>query len=336
MRIAQVASSSTTVSASGADSVEHLVWLLSNELTILGHEVTVFAISGSSPRCPLIETLPGQYGLHGSPFNWQLCETISVVKALSNGADFDVIHSHNYLFGIPLSTFSPAPLLHTLHVMPEEDSLRVRQMFPGARVSAISHFQWQQYRQLDTPVIYNGVDPAHFELEVLPDNYLCYLGRFTYGKGPLTAIECAKALGIPLIMAGPADDYYRTAIEQHVDGELIRYIGKVGAEERNQLLKKALMLLYPLQQPEPFGLVMVEAMMCGTPVAAYSVGAVPEIIDEGVTGFTTEKGNSLEPIIRKVLELDRGQVRQRALERFAASRMAGEYERLYKTVLEGK
>src|SRR5262249_24223586 len=150
-----------------------------------------------------------------------------------------------------------------------------------------------------------------------PEDYLCYLGRFTPGKGPCEAIDVAKALGLRLVLAGPRNDYFRDHVEPLVDGRTIRYAGYVAGPAKDRLLGGARALVYPLHDPEPFGLVQVEAMMCGTPVAALRVGAVPEIVDEGVTGYTAETADELAAAVERCFRLDRRKIRVRAEERYS-------------------
>lgn len=331
MRIAQVATLSTPVRPKGSGSIESLVWVLTRELTRLGHEVTVFAAAGSETDGETVAALPGAYGTNGSPGNWQLCEWINLCRAVEESKRFDVIHSHNYLYGIPLQTLSRAPMVHTTHLLADEEAAQLRAMNPQAFVTAVSRFQWGAHAQFPpAPVIYHGVDSSQFTFRPQPDDYLCFLGRFTPGKGALEAIEVAKALGLRLILAGPRNAYYDGCIAPLVDGEFIEYVGGgVGGAKRDELLGGARVLLYPIREPEPFGLVMVEAMMCGTPVAALSVGAVPEVVDEGVTGCCAESAVGFSGAVRRALKLDRRRVRKQAEGRFSADRMAREYEQVY-------
>jgi glycosyltransferase involved in cell wall biosynthesis len=330
MRIALVATASTPVRQIGAGSIESMIWLLSHELVKLGHEVTVFATAGSNVDCNLVETLPGTYGSNGTPNNWHLCEWISLNTAVQKSRQFDVIHSHNYLFGIPLSAVSHTRVIHSLHIMPDGDSAYLRERFPDANVTAISRFQWSCYPQFQQPVIYHGLDVSQFQFKPEPDDYVCYLGRFTSGKSPLTAIATARSLGVPIVLAGPRNDYFTTEVEPLVDGTSVRYTGGgIGGSDRNELLGGARALLYPNHEPEPFGLVLAEAMMCGTPVAAIGIGAVPEIVDEELTGSIGENTEDFSSAVLRAMQLDRSKVRQHAETRFVATRMAEEYLHVY-------
>src|SRR5213078_1460357 len=182
MRIAQVATLATPVRRERSDSIEYLVWLLSRELTRLGHEVTVFACAGSEVCGELVATLPGPYGTGGAPDDWQLCEWLNLCRAVEESGRFDVLHSHAYLWGLPLQALSRAPMIHTLHVRPFDDQVRLWSLIPDAHVTAVSNYQWSAFPQC-TPraVIYHGVDPEQFTLSTQPEDYLCFLGRFIPG-----------------------------------------------------------------------------------------------------------------------------------------------------------
>jgi glycosyltransferase involved in cell wall biosynthesis len=330
MRIAQLSTVGTPVRREGSDSIESLVWLLSRELTRLGHEVTVFAAAGSEVEGELVATLPGPYGMAGSPDDWQLCEWINLGRAVEQSGRFDVLHSHAYLWGLPLQGLARAPLVHTLHVCPYEEEARLWSLVPDAPVTALSRYQWSAFPQLrPAAVIPHGVDPDQFTFRPKPQDYVCFLGRFIPGKGPREAVAAARAVGVRLLLAGPRNDYFREHVEPLVDGRSVEYIGFVNGPARDRLLGEARALLYPLQAPEPFGLVQVEAMMCGTPVVARRIGAVPEIIDEGVTGYTAESMDDFAAGMMRAFALDRRRVRDWAEARFSARRMAQQYAEVY-------
>jgi glycosyltransferase involved in cell wall biosynthesis len=334
MRIGQIATVATTVREEGSDSIESLVWLLSRELIRAGHEVTVFAAGGSEPPGEVIASLPGPYGTSGAPDDWQLCEWINLCRAVECSDRFDVLHSHAYLWGLPLSRLSRAPMVHTLHTCPYEDEARLVSLVPEACVTAISHYQWHAFPDLrPATVIPHGVDPEQFPFRAKPDDYVCYLGRFIPGKGPLEAIAAARKLGVPLVLAGPGNDYFRDQVAPLVDGRQVQYAGFVTGGGRARLLGGARALLYPLVSPEPFGLVQAEAMMCGTPVIANRIGAVPEIVDEGVTGFSATSAEEFGRQIPRAFELDRNRIRKQAEARFSVESMAGAYLALYERLM---
>jgi glycosyltransferase involved in cell wall biosynthesis len=337
MRIAQVSTVGTPVLAQGADSIESLVWLLSREFCRLGHDVTVFAAAGSVlSGGRLVATLPGTYGHGGAPGDWQLCEGINLARAIERSGEFDVIHHHAYLWGLPLERLSRAPMVHTLHVTPYDDQARLREFYPDACVTAISEFQWSAFPHLQQPaVIPHGIDAEQFTLREKPGNYLLFLGRFIPQKGPLEAIEVARRLGLPIILAGRENDYFREHVLPLVDGKSVRYGGFVQGKQRDELIGGASALLYPVQAAEPFGLVLIESMMCGAPVAALRQGAVPEVVAEGVTGFVVDSLNDLDGAVQRAMRLDRSRVRAHAEARFSARRMALDYLKVYERLLKG-
>src|SRR5438105_10790886 len=145
MRIAQIATACTPVREKNVGSVEGLVWALSRELTLLGHEVTVFGVAGSEPPCELVATLPGTYAENGSPDDWQLCEWINLCRAVEQSGRFDVLHSHAYLWGLPLCRLARCPMVHTFHLCPYENEARLRSLVPDACVTALSAYQWSAF-----------------------------------------------------------------------------------------------------------------------------------------------------------------------------------------------
>ena len=332
MRIAQIAPLATTVRRDHAGSIEGLVWLLSRELAAEGHDVTVFGAAGSQLPEPteFVATMPGPYGQNGSPWTWYACEWMSLCRAVKQSERFDVMHAHNYLWSVPLTPLASCPMVHTTHVFPYEAEASMWRQHPDARISAISTAQWAAYPDLrPAAVIPHGVDVSAHTFRAEPEDYLCWIGRFQPGKGPLEAIEIARSVGLRLLLAGPENEYFHNAIAPSVDGRTVEYVGAVGPEERDALLGGARALLYPILSREPFGLVLVEAMMSGTPVAAFGLGAVPEIVEEGVTGAVEPAGGDLALAVHRCLERDRRAVYDRARDRFGADRMTAKYAQLY-------
>jgi glycosyltransferase involved in cell wall biosynthesis len=333
VRIAQVSTVGSPVAPAHSGSIEGIVWLLTKELVAMGHEVTVFGVAGSTCAGKLVGTLPEPYAGAGAPGDWHVCEMVNLAAALERSEGFDVVHSHAYLWSLPFDSLSCAPMVHTTHVMPGDDGALLRRRYPQACVTALSSYQWALFPDLGPcPLVPNGVDPAMLPFRAAAGDYLCFLGRFIPGKGPVEAVEVARRLGMPLVLAGPRSGYFHTQVEPLVDGHLVRYAGTVTGEGRARLLGGARALLYPVREAEPFGLVPVEAMTCGTPVAAVGLGAVPELVEEGVTGAIAASVEELPAAVARALDLDRGVVRARALERFSGGAMARRYAAVYESV----
>lgn len=337
MRIAQIATLSAPVRQETGGSVESLIWLLARELTKLGHEVTVFGAAGSEVNGEVVVTMPGPYARDGALEDWHLCEWVNLCRAVEQSHRFDVLHSHAYLWGIPLQTFARAPLVHTMHIVPEPDSAKLWKAAPQSCVTAISQHQWSAFPELKpAAVIPHGVDTTQFTFREQPEDYVLYLGRFVSGKGPMLAIETARKLGLRLVLAGPSNPYFREKIQPLVDGRNVEYAGFVTGQERSRLLGGARALIYPIQYPEAFGLVLVEAMLCGTPIAAMRLGAVPEIVTEGISGFTAATREEFASVVPKCFALDRKLIHQQARQRFSAEKMAREYAAFYEAVVTRK
>ena len=330
MRLALISTVSSPVRHDAHGSVEAWTWLLARELNRLGHQVTVFGCAGSEVDGEAVATLPGPYATNGAPDDWQLCEWMNLCRAVEQSSRFDVLHAQAYLWGAPLASFVRAPMLHTLHIVPDDNHAAVWRAWPQTQVTALSRHQWSEFPDLcPMAIIPHGVDVTQFVFQPTPGDYLLYLGRFISGKGPLHAINIARSLGVRLVLAGPENAYFREKVKPLVDGRMIEFAGFLRGAERNRVLGGARALLYPIQHPEPFGLVLVEAMLCGTPIAAMRMGAVPEIVDEGVTGFTGSSLEELQRIVPKCSTLDRRRIREIAEERFSASRMAASYVAAY-------
>lgn len=335
LRIAQVSTLSTPVGPTGSASIEGLVYALGEELVRSGHEVTLFTSEGSVSSAEVVATLPGPYARNGAPGDWHLCEWINLARAVEESERFDVIHAHAYLWSLPLTPLCRCAMVHTTHVMPSDDDVFAWDAVPDATVTAISRYQWSALRRRPSTIVHHGIDVAQFPFISEPADYLCYLGRFLPDKGPLEAIATARALDMPIRLSGPANEYFESHVRPLLDGSNAVYVGAVAGGERAELLGNARALLYPLRAPEPFGLVMAEAMMCGTAVAALGIGAVPEVVDPGVTGMIASIGGELMGAVGACLSLDRGAVRAQAEIRFSASRMAAEYAALYESLVAG-
>jgi glycosyltransferase involved in cell wall biosynthesis len=264
-------------------------------------------------------------------------ELLNVAAACERAADFDVIHYQGAYFpmSIAFSRLIQTPVVQTLHHQPHASELQLLRAYPEARYVALSQHQAAALHGLQhVSVIPHGLDTQRFPFHEQPDDYIAFLGRFTPGKGALAAISAARSCGKRLLMAAAENDYYREQIAPHVDGTQIQFLGELDFAAKTQLLAHARALIYSVQEPEPFGLVLIEAMACGTPVAALRCGAVSELVPEGIAGYSFADLDQLVRGLPHVYDLDRTKVRAYAQQHFDASTMVARHERLYQTLLK--
>jgi glycosyltransferase involved in cell wall biosynthesis len=236
---------------------------------------------------------------------------------------------------LAFARLSPTPILQTLHHSPSQAEIKLWSLYPEAPFVAISNEQRRLLSGLNVvATVLHGIDMHGFTFQETPDDYLLFLGRFTEGKGVLQAIEIAKRLGMRLVLAAAEDGYYRENVAPHVDGTRIVYFGEADHAAKVKLYGGARALLYPIQAREPFGLVLAEAMGCGTPVVALDRGAVREIVDDGVTGIVFENLDDMVQGLPRAFELNRRRVREEAVRRFGADRMVDEYAAVYQHMVE--
>jgi glycosyltransferase involved in cell wall biosynthesis len=331
LRIAELAPVAMPVRPGEGDSIEQLVSLLTEELVRRGHDVTLFAVGDSVTTAKLRSYYAHGYRENDELWDWRVPETLSASWAFEQASAFDVMHSHAYHFALPFTRFVSTPVVHTYHVQLGPEVADGFRRFPDTKLVAISEFQRSELAGFDqVPVIHNGIDVDAFPFSAERGDYLAFLGRMIPSKGAVEAVRVARELDFPLIMAGPGTEWFEREVRPAIDGRLIRWEGPIDAAGRDELLGGAAALLYPITYPEPFGLVMVEAMACGTPVAAFGVGAVPEVVEQGVGGWWVAEGGSLGEAVQSAVQLDRARVRETAVERFDYRRMVDAYERLYR------
>ena len=337
MRIAHVAPVATTIPPPKSGSVETMASLLTEGLVARGEDVTLFAAGDSKTSAKLEAIYPHGYWHDLNMWPWELYEMLNLAHAIERAAEFDIIHyeAAYYPMSLAFTRLSPTPILQTLHHSPSVAEVKLWSRYPEAPFVAISN---EQARLLDgvniIDTVLHGIDTDQFTFRETPDDYLLFLGRFTEGKGVLQAIEIAKRLGMRLILAAAEDAYYREVIAPHVDNRLITYYGEADFSAKVTLYGGARALLYPIQAREPFGLVLAEAMACGTPAAALDRGAVREVVDDGITGIVF---NDLEQMINelpRVFDLDRRRVREQAVARFGVARMVDGYLAAYTKVIK--
>jgi len=339
IRIAHIAPVATQVPPPKSGSVEMMTSLLTEGLVARGHDVTLFATADSKTAAKLHALYPHGYWHDLNMWPWELYEMLNLAAAVERAADFDIIHyeAAYYPMSLAFVRLSPIPIVQTLHHSPSVDEVKLWSKYPEAQFVAISN---EQARLLDglnvIATVLHGIDTDSFTLRAQADDYLLFLGRFTEGKGVLQAIEIAKRVGMRLILAAAEDDYYRQHVAPHVDGRNIVYFGEADHAAKDKLYGGARALLYPIQAREPFGLVLAEAMACGTPVAALDLGAVREVVDDGETGIVFSNLEQMVNDLARVFDLDRRRVRARAVERFGIMRMVDEYIDVYRRVVEGR
>jgi glycosyltransferase involved in cell wall biosynthesis len=255
------------------------------------------------------------------------------VKDASGEADLMHLNSAP---GLSFSRFVSTPFVYTVHHPFEPSLTDYYQHFPDIFYVTISDFQRTKLPMPRLRTIHHGIDLSLYEARKAKRRYLAFLGRIAPPKGTHLAIEIAKESGIPLKIAGEIqplyEEYWAQQVKPHVDGKFIEYIGEVGPEEKNELLGNALAMLFPIQWDEPFGLVLIESMACGTPVLAMPGGSVEEIVKEGVSGYVRHSVKELADCARK-LNLNPEQVRDYAAREFSVDRMVNDYVRLYREIL---
>ena len=318
--------------------IETFIAQLVPALQALGCKITLLASGDSRTTADLIPVVPTnlrQQMAAGTAGEYGFYEQHQLHLAVANASGFDVVHSH---IGWGGYTLSAVPMLgdrvlHTVHSPVYLDLEWFVQQHPHVWFSTVSEFQAGKLRLNGASrchAVHNGINIADFTFEAKSRQELLFVGRMEWGKGPDAAVEVARTLGLPLSLAGPIVEHrYFEQVIKPVLGEQIRYVGEVDHSGKNKLFGEAGCVLMPSRRDEPFGMVSVEAMACGTPVVSLASGALPEIIEPGVTGFTTREEHTLAPLVLRALTLDRTTVRQRAAARFDIPVVAAQYLEVY-------
>jgi glycosyltransferase involved in cell wall biosynthesis len=349
MRIAQVAPPFESVPPARYGGTERVVSTLTEELVRLGHDVTLFASGDSRTAARLVPVVDAAVW-HADP-PYQDLVTFSAVTlgrlARELGA-FDIVHNHLDYMAYPLARLAPCPVVTTLHGrldLPEYGY--VYREFGDVPLVSISDAQRQPVPSANwVATIYHGIPLEEFTFNPQPDRYLAFLGRISPDKGLDTAIRVARQSGLPLRIGarkplhlkGDANtqadwEHYRNDVKPLLERGHATLIGEVAGEDKDRFLRNAAALLFPIRWPEPFGLVMAEALACGTPVIALRDGSVPEVIEDGVTGFICSSEEEMVAAIGRLGEIDRARCRAEAERRFSPLAMARAYERLYESLL---
>lgn len=336
MKIAQVAPLYESVPPKLYGGTERVVSYLTEGLVKMGHEVTLYASGDSSTSARLRSVCDRALRLEGGELLSPLAHHLNLIETVAQEADeFDVVHFH--LDYLPFSQIRrlEIPAVTTLHGRLDiPDLFPLFHEFDDMRLISISDAQrkpmpWASWLR----TVHHGLPEDLHEGREEPGKYLAFLGRISPEKRVDRAIEIAKRAGIPLRVAAkidPADQlYFDKEISHLLDGADVEFLGEIGDKDKTDFLGNALALLFPIDWPEPFGLVMIEAMACGTPVIAFRGGSVAEIVDDGVTGFIVESIEEAEAAVQRIPSLNRQEIRARFEKRFSAARMCKDYLAAY-------
>src|SRR5437868_3270066 len=339
MRIAQVAPLYESVPPKLYGGTERIVSYLTEELVKQGHDVTLFASGDSMTQASLIAVCPRALRLDPQCVDQLAHHTLLLEAVVAMQEQFDVIHFHLDYLHFPLTRVMGWTTLSTLHGRLDiPDLVPLYQTFREMPVSSISDSQRAPLPWLNWQgTVHHGLPENHYDFSPKSGGYLAFLGRTSPEKGLDQAIAIARQAGMPLKVGAKVDrsdaEYLESCIKPLLADRDIEFLGEIGFPEKNELLGGAEALLFPIVWPEPFGIVMIEAMACGTPVIAYPAGSVPEVVEEGVTGFIVPNADAAVKAIHKIESFDRAACRRRFEERVTASLMSSQYLRLYETLV---
>jgi glycosyltransferase involved in cell wall biosynthesis len=308
--------------------------LLSEGLVALGHDVTLFATGDSETTARLRSVTPCGWSEDAS-IDPKVAECLHISEVFDRAADFDIIHNHFDFLPLTYAALVATPMVTTIHGFSSPLIVPVYAKYNG-RASYVAISAADRHPALDyVATIHHGIKASDFTFHPEPGAYLAYFGRIHPHKGLAEAIATARLVGLPLRIAGIVqdDDYFAREVVPFLDGEAVRYVGPVGGEDRSVFLGGAMALLHLISFDEPFGLSVVEAMACGTPVIAFDRGSMRELIDEGVTGAIVPDVRSAAEAVQVVVGYDRRAIHDRAVRQFDSARMVDEYVAVYEQVI---
>lgn len=338
MKIAQLVYNFHAVLPDSSNAIYSTVSGLTDGLVDKGNEVSLFAAENSVTRSRLQSVIGNTSHLEMSNEMRKYYYHLLISECYRQAADFDIIHSH---FSLLASFYAPlvtAPTVMSLHspIDPAISELLLR--FKNNYYISFSLAQRRQLPQLNwVGNIYHGIDTEKFAFNPLPHDYFLYVGRITEDKGVHLAIEAAREAGVPLVIAGKSyseDSYWHTHIEKWIDGKMVKYVGIANFEDKIMLYQNAKALLFPTQRPEPFGMVMIEAMSCGTPIIGWNNGSVPEVVQHKESGFIVNSVAEMVQAIKSIDTISRAATRKRAERLFSIEKMVSGYEKVYARVIE--
>lgn len=339
MRIAQIAPLTEAVPPRLYGGTERVVSFLTEQLVAMGHDVTLFASGDSQTSAELAAMWPRALRFDATLRDAIAPHMLMLEQVCARASEFDILHCHLDYWPFSLFSRQSTPFLTTLHGRLDLPELRpLYDCFTDVPLVSISDAQRDPLPSGNfVATVHHGLPAELLTPRPVEPRYLAFLGRICPEKRPDRAIRIARRTGIPLKIAAKVDRadeaYYRDTIEPMIDGTSVELIGEINDAEKSDFLSGAVALLVPIDWPEPFGLVMIEAMACGTPVIAFNRGSVPEIVEHGVTGFVV--GDEVQAIaaVERVDRLSRPAVRRRFEQRFTAERMADDYLALYRRLV---
>jgi glycosyltransferase involved in cell wall biosynthesis len=340
MRIAQISPLTEAVPPKLYGGTERVISWLTEELVALGHDVTLFASGDSCTAAKLEAVWPRAIRLDGSIRDPMGIHMTMLEQVRRRAEEFDFLHFHLDYYPFSLFARQTTPFLTTLHGRLDLPELQpVFNTFSSLPVISISNAQRRPVPQAGwVRTVYHGLPADLLGPQPVTPTYLAFLGRISPEKRVDRAIRIAERCGLPIKIAAKVDrvdqDYFDEQIKPLMSLPFVDYIGEIADGQKSEFLSGAIGLLAPIDWPEPFGLVMIEAMACGTPVIAFNRGSVPEVVDEGVTGFVVEDETSAVAAVSQLANVSREGVRQRFEERFTARRMATDYLQVYRELAE--
>ena len=340
MKIAQVSPLYESVPPKYYGGTERVVSYLTEELVKMGHEVTLYASGDSVTSARLKPMCHRALRLDRHSVDPVADHVLLAERMFQDANQYDVIHSHIDYIPYPLLRRIKTPTVTTLHGRLDIPNLHdLYKEFDDLPLVSISNYQrmplpWVRW----AATVYHGLPEDLYDYQEKPGDYLAFLGRISPEKRVDYAIEIARKAGMKLKIAAKVDnidkEYFNTVIKPLLQDPLIEYIGEIGEAEKNEFLGKAYALLFPIDWPEPFGLVMIEAMACGTPIIARLQGAVPEVMEQGVTGYIVKDVNGGVRAVQDVSKLSRKRCREIFEEKFTARKMAENYVKVYESLMK--
>lgn len=339
MKIAQLVSNYHSIPPKKGGAIYQVVDRITNGLLAKGHDVTLFASGDSTTDAHLVSVAKKRTAIMGlSDVQIRHYMHLLASKCYEMADEFDIVHSHFNLISSFYSRLSQTPTVQTLHSGLTDEVKPFLHEYKDLNYISFSHSQRRQMQELNwVGNVYHGIDVNRFAFNDAPDDYFLFMGRVVEDKGPHLAIEAARAAGVRLVIGGRSygdQRYWHDFIEPHIDGKKVQYIGEANNEDKIEYFKNAKALLFPIQWEEPFGLVLIEAMACGTPVIGFNQGSVAEIIRDGQTGYVVNDVRGMINAIKAIDSISRRACRERVERLFSIDKMVTGYERMYQRVID--